>query len=351
MNGFYSRFSNVYMTVPEISLPDEKVDNNEILRRIKANFSGVDKEFKKIERVLKKSFDYNGCSVRYWEKDGEQKIGSNAAKVAESLLQRVNVKPEELSMIICGSISRPYLEPCVAAEIAFRLGINSVHAFDVTCACSSLLQAAYTGATFLNDNQDIKYVLCCANELPFKVADYNVQSVEELRKKIASYTIGSASAAVLISKKPFINEGFKVNSFRSMTYPETWDACITPLADEMVTDSYKLFESCKKYLINEIVTHLKQLNWNIEDVSQIISHQTGDYFLQWLGSSIPGFDENKLLKEQHCYGNTAGVSVFLALHDYVRSNRSKTGDKILLVVPAGGMTMVTAGISYEPEQK
>ncbi|ACL75246.1 3-oxoacyl-ACP synthase III family protein [Ruminiclostridium cellulolyticum] len=347
MDGFYSSFKDIYMSVPEISLPNEVIDNEEVIQRVKNNFKGTDEEFIKIKRGLEKSFYFSGSNTRYSEESGEEKIGINAAETAKNLLNKMNISPNEVDMVIYGSVTRPYLEPSVAAEVASRLGVKNAHVFDVNCACSSLLQAIYTGAVFLNSHKELNYVVCCACEYPMSAVDYNIQSMKELLLKSSAFSLGSASAAVILARKPFKNNGFRLHSFRNRTYTDIWDASITPLVGSIETNSLVIEDAIHEILPEEIYGHVKFLNWKIEDLKQLIFHQPGDFFIRWVINNFPEVNEEKILKVHQYYGYTASTSVLLALDHYIQNNTLDNGDKMLLVVPGAGLSILAAGVSWE----
>lgn len=339
-------FENIYFTQPEIFLPTKKITNDDIFKAVKEEFEGNEEVLKKIIKSLKRSFKMCGSNIRYVPEDNSVTIAGLAASAAKQALQVNSIDPEDVQVLVFGGISRAYYEPAVAAEVANILGIEQIHAFDVSCACSGLLEAMNIGANFLLNNPAIENVLCCSSELPEPVIDHKIKDPNELILKAGLMTLGSGAAAVLLSKKKFKNGGFRLNSYRNTTYPKQWDLTVSYILKPWVFNNIGMFELSRDLLPGEIREHLNAVNWTIPELRHIAIHQLGDYFLNWI------FDALNLTKEQmylihSYYGNVGSVTAFLSLHHFLKKHTLRQGDKFLFIVPAGGFSIVSATASWD----
>lgn len=341
-NNLYSIFDNIYVSLPEIWLPDHKVENEDILAEIRKSFKGTDDEYERLKKGIIKSFTTCGTKVRYIEKDVRGKTGWYAAEPSRRCLEKNGVAPNEIDIVIFGSITRPYYEPAVANEVADLLGVECAHTFDITGACTTFVEAMYIGATFLAANPEIKHVLVCSSELPSENIDFNIGSMGELRTKASALTLGCGAVAILLSKNKFVN-GFVLKSGESFAIPKNWSLCVTPVKGYLKADSLGLYETAKKYVPDAITEHFKKINWPKEAVKQVIIHQAGDFYTKMIAEAAELRVDQVMLAHQY-YGNVGSATVILALAHYLSHNPLNRGDKVFLCAPGSGFSIASVAM-------
>ena len=113
----------LYLSKPGIHLPAVRVDNAEIIRRVRAAFKGTDAEFATIASAIEHVFGLCKTQVRYLEPDKRPGIIADyAVEAAKSCLAVNDVSLDEVDLVIGGSIARQYFEPATAMEVAAKLG-------------------------------------------------------------------------------------------------------------------------------------------------------------------------------------------------------------------------------------
>src|SRR5207244_6494159 len=127
-----------------------------------------------------------GTKVRYLEPEERPGIiGDYAVAAAKDCLAANAVSLEEVDLVICGQISRQYFEPATAMEVAAKLGLKKTHAFDVTAACVSHLEAIQTAAGYLALHDDYRTALVFTSELSGWFLGYDIRNVRDLQVKAA----------------------------------------------------------------------------------------------------------------------------------------------------------------------
>ena len=140
----------LYLSKPGVTLPATRVDNAEIIRRVRAGFKGSADEFASIASAIEHVFGLCKTQVRYLEPDERPGIVADyAVAAAKDCLEVNGVSLDEVDLVICGGIARQYFEPATAMEVAAKLGLKRTHAFDVTAACVGHLEAIQTAAGYL----------------------------------------------------------------------------------------------------------------------------------------------------------------------------------------------------------
>ena len=79
----------------------------------------------------------------------DQATSDLALEASRRALESAGVKPEELDLIVLGTLTPDYLLPSTACLIQDRLGATKAGAFDVNAACTGFLTALHTGEAFI----------------------------------------------------------------------------------------------------------------------------------------------------------------------------------------------------------
>jgi 3-oxoacyl-[acyl-carrier-protein] synthase III len=331
----------LHLSKPGVHLPSVRVDNAEIIRRVRAAFKGTDAEFGPIASAIEHIFGLCKTQVRYLEPDERMGIVADYAVEASKACLEVNeVSLEEVDLVICGGIARQYFEPATAMEVAAKLGLKRTHAFDVTAACVGHLEAIQTAAGYLTLHDNYRTALVCTSELSGQFLSYDVQSVRELALKTAGLTIGNAAACVLLRKKPFPKGGIRLKAINTFTAPDHWNLCQVPTNGTLVSSSVELMR-LGKYIPPWVTERLGALGLSPNDIDHYIFHQPSEIMLRKILSDI-GVDPEKGVYTHSLYGNTASASIGVTYRQLLEERRVKVGDKLALGSAAAGYSMVLA---------
>ena len=332
---------DIYLSAPNIQIADQSVSNDEILSRVEQNFKGDKSEFRKIRSGISFVFKYCGTNVRYLGTEKNLKPLDYAIKASENVCKLNDVNPENIDLLIYGGIFRDYFEPATAMEIASRLNIDKVHAFDVTNACAGLLQSVNVAASLMMADPSINTALCCTTDFPDIAINYDIQSFDELAKKAAGLTLGSGAAAWLLTRKPVKEGSAKLLEIQNTSIPRAFELCQVPVTDRKFTSQSKeVFDLGLQYVPDEIRNITNKINWNIDEIDYFISHQPSRKIIYQI-CDILKIDHKKAPITHHLYGNTVNVSVPMTLDYLLKQNKLKSGNKIIMSSAAAGFTMLT----------
>lgn len=102
-------------------------------------------------------------------------IGENtsdmAAKVAVSLMEKAEVSPEEIDLIIVSTISPDSITPSTAALVQGKTGCVNAFAYDISAACAGFVFALSTAEKFIRCGQYEKAIVISA-ETNSKMMDF-----------------------------------------------------------------------------------------------------------------------------------------------------------------------------------
>ena len=331
----------LYLSRPGITLPATRVDNAEVIRRVRARFRGTADEFATIASAIERVFALCKTQYRYLEPDEREGIVADyAVASARECLEVNGVGLDEVDLVICGSIARQYFEPATAMEVAAKLGLRKTHAFDVTAACVGHLEAIQTAAAYLTLHPEYRTALVCTSELSGPFLSYDIQNVRDLQMKTAGLTIGNAAACMMVRSKPFPRGGIRLRAINTFTAPDHWHLCQVPIGGTLVSSSVELMR-LGKYIPPWVAERLAVLGMKPGDIDHYIFHQPSEVMVRKILEDI-GVDAAKGVYTHALYGNTASASVGVTYKHLLEEKTPQPGAKLVLGSAAAGYSMVMA---------
>lgn len=328
----------LYVSRPGVAFPDTRVDNAEIIRRVRANYRGPAEEWPAIESGIEKVFALCSTETRYLEPSLEARVADYAARAARRCLAENDATLDEVDLVICGSIPRQYFEPATAMEVCANLGIQRTHAFDVTEACVGHLEAIHAAAAYMTLHPSYRTALVCTAELTYDYLSYDIQTVRELRTKSAGLTVGNAGACVLLRRTPFARGSLRVLGLETYTEPTHWELCQVPIGGTFSSSSVELMRLGQ--LIPPVMKrNLEGLGLSAKDIDHFVFHQPSEIMVRKILEDI-GSTPDRGIYTHHLYGNTASASVAVTYHQLLLERDVKPGDKLVLGSAAAGFSAV-----------
>ena len=94
-----------------------------------------------------------------------------AIKAAEDLIQKSNINPEEIDLVIVGTATPDLPVASTAAYVASEIGAVNAFAYDLQAACSSFLYGMSTAASYIESGRYKKVLLIGADKMS-SIIDY-----------------------------------------------------------------------------------------------------------------------------------------------------------------------------------
>ena len=330
----------MYLSKPGVAFPTTRVDNDEILRRVKERYHGSDENFATIRSAIERVFRLSGSKQRYLEPDENARVADYAVAAARQCLEVNQVALDEVDLVLCGGIARQYFEPATAMEVAAKLGLKRTHAFDVTAACVGHLEAVQAAAGYLTLHGGYRTALVCTSELSGRFLSYDIQNVSDLYTKSAGLTIGNAAACLLLRAKPFPGGGLRLLSLNTATEPDHWELCQVPIDGTLSSSSIELMR-LGKLVPPWVSERLAAIGLKPGDIDHYVLHQPSESIIRQIIRDL-GVDPEKGIYTHAIYGNTASASVAVGYHRLLADRTVRQGDKLVLGSAAAGFSMVMA---------
>ena len=266
----------------------------------------------------------------------EETTTSMAIEAAKKALQDAKASPEELDLIIVGTISPDHYFPSTACEIQNALGAVNATAFDISAACAGFLFGLGIVDAYMKADT-VRTALVVGAETLSKMMDWNDRStcvlfgdgagaavVRSDESGIMSMVQGSDGARgnALTCEDRRVNNPYKKND-TSLDYTKM--------------NGQEVYKFAVKTVPKSIEEALLKANVKADDVKYFLLHQANlriiEAVAKRLGQSIEKFPTNL----QEC-GNISAGSVPVLLDHVNREGMLQKGDTIVLAGFGAGLT-------------
>ena len=266
-----------------------------------------------------------------------------AAEAARSAIERAEVDPADIDLVLVGTFTPDFLCPSTACLVQDQLGLDCP-AVDLQAACSGFMYTLVTGA---------QYVATGNSQLALLIgADCNSRIVNPNDRKIAPL-FGDGAGAVLM-KKGEADQGlvcYQLGSDGSGgpllectsggTRVPTTAAQLEDGSHLLQMDGRNVFKWAVRAVDESIELVLNQAGVKAEDVSLFLIHQANIRIVDSAMEKL-GIPREKVIVNIDRYGNTSAGSIPLCLDDAIQAGKVKRGDLLLMCGFGAGLTWGTS---------
>jgi acyl-CoA:acyl-CoA alkyltransferase len=334
-------------------LPDEIVPSAEIERRLGPLYERLRLPEGRLELIT------GVRERRFWARGtlpSEKSIESGAKAIEAAGIER-----REIGALVHGSVCRDHLEPATACRVHHGLELpRSCLIYDVSNACLGLLNGIVHVANMIELGQ-IRAGLVVGSEGSRQLVETTIDALnrnesltrEDVKRGIASLTIGSASCAVLLADRAISRRGQRLlggvagahTSFHELCRSGADEAVASGMQPLMDTDSERLMHEgigCGAETFDRL---LSALNWRVEDIAQTFCHQVGTAHRKRMLERL-GLAAEKDFTTVEWLGNTGSVALPITMAMGVEAGRVGTGDKIALLGVGSGINVLMLGAEW-----
>ncbi|MDX1951752.1 MAG: beta-ketoacyl-ACP synthase III [Verrucomicrobiota bacterium] len=280
---------------------------------------------------------------------GKEEFTSDmAAKAALLAMERANVRPEEIDLIIVATITPDTLFPSTACLVQRRIGAFRAAAFDIEAACSGFIFALEIGQQFIMSHTYDTVLVIGAEKL---------SSIINWKDRNTCVLFGDGAGAAILRNRAEAHglltacmgsDGSKADL---LAMPGGGSKC--PATLESVSaglhflrmDGKETFKNAVNAMWTAAQEALRRCELDISQITCVIPHQANQRIIDAVAERL-GATPEQVFVNLHKYGNTSAASVAIALDEAVQTGRIKRGDLILLVVFGAGLTWGAAVIEW-----
>ena len=267
------------------------------------------------------------------------------AKAAIDAIQSAGLLPENIDLIILGTTTPDNTFPSTAAKIQAKIKAFNSTAFDVQAVCSGFIYALTVADSFIKAG-NAKTVLVIGAETMSRVIDWTDRSTCVL--------FGDGAGAVILqaSNQDESSKPSGILSTIIKTDGRYYDALKTNSGPSMGNEkSYlqmsgkEVFKIATSKMPEVSLEAIKKANLSPSDVNWLVPHQANvriiDAALKKI--SIPAENTAMTISE---HANTSAASIPLAFDNFIKNNKIKHGDVILMTAMGAGFTWGSVVLRY-----
>lgn len=299
-----------------------------------------------LERIVDTSDDWitkrTGIKERRIAKEG-QYASDMAAVAARQALDMAGIKPDDLDMIVVGTVTPDRQFPSCACILQHKIGAMNAASMDVSAGCSGFIYAMSVGHNAIRCGS-AKYVLAVGAEV--------LSSVTNWEDRGTCVLLGDGAGAVVLGpsgdKAGIRSIQLKSDGgFGDLLY--SVDDNITrpglKLLERhnhtkpfyLVMEGNRLFKKAVHCLEDIAQATLAEADVKVDELSLVVPHQANLRIINALAQRLE-LPEEKVYVTVHKYGNTSSASIPIALHEANTKGMLKAQDKLLMVTFGAGLT-------------
>ena len=295
-----------------------------------------------LEKMVETSDEWirtrTGISERRLLKTPGWAMSDMAVEAVSELLRKTNTTPDEIEMLVCGTITADRIFPDAANTICDKLGARNAFGYDINAACSGFLYALATGAQFVRTGM-YKKVVVVGGDMMSSIIDY--------KDRTTCIIFGDGCGAVLLEPGEeglgYIDAILRGDgSGRSYLYMEAGGSLKPPSTETIrnkehfvTQEGRTVFKSAVKEMANCVRDIMERNNLSNEDLDWLVPHQANQRIISSVANSLE-LPLDKVMLNISRYGNTTSGTLPLCLWDYEKM--LKRGDNVIFTAFGGGFT-------------
>jgi 3-oxoacyl-[acyl-carrier-protein] synthase-3 len=297
---------------------------------------------KEMESIVNTSDEWirtrTGVEARHISGPGEQtyQLAANAARAA---LADAQISPEEISLLIVGTISSHMQMPSSACLVQTEIGAKNAFAYDINAACSGFLYGLDLADKYIRADRNIKVLVIGAEALTARLNWQDRNTCILFGDGAGAAVFGHSDSDRGIISSNMLSDGSLWNLLY-MYGPESQNPdLVVPESDGALIhmEGREVFKHAVRAMEDSVVGLLQRLAVSIDDVDLVVPHQANIRIINKLIERL-GIPESKVFVNLHRYGNTSAASIPIALDEANRAGRIGEGDKVLFCCFGGGFT-------------
>jgi 3-oxoacyl-[acyl-carrier-protein] synthase III len=323
-----SRLTGIEISATGSYVPDLIVDNDDLTEL------GCDSEW-----ILQRT------GIRQRRKAAAEQATSDLAFLAtENCLQRANVSPAEVDLIVVATITPDHASPSTACHLQRRLGCVAP-AMDINAACAGFMYALVTAGQFVHSG-----AAQCALVVGAEVMSRTIDPADKKTYPL----FGDGAGAILLRPSKDQSKGL-------VSYTLGAEGCggqmlcipsggsRLPLTAETLAagehylhmEGRSVFKWAVRVVADSARDCLAHAALTVDQLDLLILHQANARIID---SAVSDFavDREKIFVNLDRYGNTSAASIPLALDEAMTSGQLKAGQRALLCGFGSGLAWGTA---------
>lgn len=267
-------------------------------------------------------------------------------KAVQQILEKKNLDPAEVDLLICATTTPDMQFPATANIIAAECGLVNSFSYDINAACSGFLYALNTGAQFIENGRCKKVIV---------VGGDKMSSIMDYEDRATCIIFGDGAGAVLLEADEtghgIIDSILKSDGNGWKHLHQKAGGSRRPATAETVANKehfvYQEGQTVFKFAVTNMADVAAQImdrnQLSGEDVAWLVPHQANKRIIDATAQRM-NVPEDRVMLNIMKFGNTTNGTLPLCLWEYEK--QLKKGDNLILAAFGGGFTWGSTYIKW-----
>lgn len=261
-----------------------------------------------------------------------------AIKAAEEALQKRQMDPAEIDLVIVATVTPEHPFPATANIVANAIGAHRAWGFDVEAACSSFLYALSSAADSIVAGR-VQKALVIGSDKMSAIIDYT--------DRATCVIFGDGAGAVLLEPT---DEEVGIMDYHhqadgsgcAFLHMKAGGSVLPPSLRTVRNRLHYVYQEGRQVFKHAVVQMaaasealMKKHGLTADDIAFFVPHQANRRIIEAAAQRL-GLPMEKVMLNIDRYGNTTSATLPLCLYDY--ESQLKKGDNLILATFGGGFT-------------
>lgn len=270
---------------------------------------------------------------------GEGKGSSDlAVEAVKVLLEKRNISPLDIEMVICATTTPDMQFPATANVICDKAGMTNAWGYDVNAACSGFIYSLTIGAQFIETGKHKKVLVIGVDKM---------SSIMNYEDRTTSIIFGDGAGAVLLEPDTegygIIDSILRTDGKGRTHLHQKAGGSVKPATLETVMnkehfvyqEGQAVFKFAVKNMAEVAAEIMERNNLTAENIAWLVPHQANKRIITATADRM-NLPAEKVMVNIEKFGNTTNGTLPLCLWEW--EDKLKKGDNVILAAFGGGFT-------------
>jgi len=268
-----------------------------------------------------------------------------AAEVARKILERRQLDPADIDLIIVATITPDMFFPATACLVQHQIGATRAWGFDLSAACSGFVYAAVTGAQFIESGAHEKVLVIGADKM---------SAITDFEDRTTCVLFGDGAGGLLLErsddpKAGLVDFEFHADGSGAESLHMKGGGSLHPPSHETVDERMHYVYQDGRAVFKFAVVRMAEVSASLlqrngltgDDLKLFVPHQANQRIIDAAAQRMK-LPPEKVMINIDRYANTTAATIPIALSEACDQGRLEPGDLLMMAGVGGGYTWGSA---------
>jgi 3-oxoacyl-[acyl-carrier-protein] synthase-3 len=262
-----------------------------------------------------------------------------AAAAGKQAMDRAGLKPEDIDLLIIGTLTPDMMFPSTACIVQSKLGLRAIPCMDIDAACSGFIYTLEVARAMM---------LAGSYRHALVIGAEKLSSIINWEDRTTCVLFGDAAGAAVLGKRETEGllsailgaDGSNSNLIHMPAGGSSLPASEKTLKERqhfLKMNGKEVFKVAVRVMENACRKILEAHGYTAADLKCVVPHQANIRIIESLSQRLE-IPMDRFFINLDRYGNTSAASIPLALDEAVQAGRIQRGDLVLFVAFGAGLT-------------